>query len=187
MFIFKNCLRLKRVAALLNAPSTGIYSPAQSRLKQKTTNSKMSNGTIKSWVKGVERRQRILNETSLMRVEFKYENKAVPTASLAGTEALRCRDGRRRDRDTAQAVSRDHHSRRLASKLPLDLHRHSTLTSPYSLPWFTSHVTPKIIFIRSQLQINQTLPHTGRLGLHEIESFNDILFFADDFVFSSYC
>lgn len=47
----------------------------------------MSNGTIKSWVKGVERRQRILNQTSLMRVEFKYENKAVPTASLAGTEA----------------------------------------------------------------------------------------------------
>lgn len=33
-----------------------------------------------------------MNETSLMRVEFKYENKAVPTASFAGTEALRCRD-----------------------------------------------------------------------------------------------
>lgn len=28
-----------------------------------------------------------MNQTSLMRVEFKYENKAVPTASLAGTEA----------------------------------------------------------------------------------------------------
>lgn len=28
-----------------------------------------------------------MNETSLMRVEFKYENKAVPTASVAGTEA----------------------------------------------------------------------------------------------------
>lgn len=84
---------LKRIAALLNALSTGIHSPPQSGLEQKIANSKMSNGTIKSWVKGVERRQRILNQTSLMRVEFKYENKAVPTASFAGTEALRCRGG----------------------------------------------------------------------------------------------
>lgn len=70
----------------------------------------MSNGTIKSWVKGVERRQRILKQTSLMRVEFKYENKAVPTESLAGTEALRRRRG-----DTARLlVARDHRSTPLA-------------------------------------------------------------------------
>lgn len=69
----------------------------------------MSNGTIKSWVKGVERRQRILKQTSLMRVEFKYENKAVPTESVAGTEASRCRGDDATRRDAARLfISREH-------------------------------------------------------------------------------
>lgn len=67
----------------------------------------MSNGTIKSWVKGVERRQRILSQTSLMRVEFKYENKMVPTAFVRENGSLVDDDVSRRQ-DASRLISRDH-------------------------------------------------------------------------------
>lgn len=86
-----------------------------------------------------------MNETSLMRVEFKYENKAVPTASLAGTEALRCRGG------GGAAVTRRGQYRAIIARDALlancrqILHRHSTLTPQYSLLYFTSDATQKTL------------------------------------------
>lgn len=105
----------------------------------------MSNGTIKSWVKGVERRQRILNETSLMRVEFKYKIKRFPRRRSrerkpCDVEAAAAR--RWHDRDAA--LSRDHRSRRLASKLPTALHHQPTQTPQYSLLYSPHHVISKI-------------------------------------------
>lgn len=114
----------------------------------------MSNGTIKSWVKGVERRQRILNETSLMRVEFKHENKAVPTASLAGTEALRCRGG-----GGGAAVARRGPYRAIIARDALLANCRQIYTA--TLPWPHSKayrtlqaMLHKNTLIRSQLKIN---------------------------------
>lgn len=74
-----------------------------------------------------------MKQTSLMRVEFKYENKAVPTESVAGTEALRCRgdDATRRD-SSYRAI--------IAQRLRIALmHRNPQLqgrTEQYDKQWF---------------------------------------------------
>lgn len=97
----------------------------------------MSNGTIKSWVKGVERRQRILSKTSFMRVEFKYENKAVPTELVAGTEAERCRgDETRRDATIARSSPtpgrRSLHLLTSAARPPSPTPQHTTQSSHHT-------------------------------------------------------
>jgi hypothetical protein len=79
-----------------------------------------------------------LSKTSLMRVEFKYENKAVPTASLAGTEASAMSP------DDATLISRDHRRRLAAAR-----HRHHQPTktsisreSPKQLISTTAQIKP---------------------------------------------
>lgn len=99
----------------------------QSRLE--ISNSKMSNGTIKSRVKGVERRQRILSQTSLMRVVFKYENKAVPTASYAGTEAWVVAS----PRDWSYFASRDRRLRAFRDRRPPQPPAHRFQRAPPTL------------------------------------------------------
>lgn len=123
------CPSIKKNLQWYSAPSqthrSASFNP-QSRLKR-ITNSKMSNGTIKSWVKGDERRQRILNETSLMRVEFKHGIKRFPRGRSRERKPMRCRRGTAPSPRTAAPG-------RATPPTPADLAKQPPLTDLPALP-----------------------------------------------------